>query len=298
MALIEVGPDAFSTAQTDAFVKEAKAKGYKYTTYNAQNSPTQMVSEINQAVSQKVDGIVIQAADSISAEAPIRAADKAGICTAAVTVPIGTDDTKVFPGMKAYVGWNGVSGGRYEGEGLAKLMNGAGGVVIIQGSLANGSASERQAGAEAVWKEKYPNIQVLETVQTQFDNTKVVSDMKDLITKYGSQIKGVLSITDPMAAAAATVINGSALKGKVAVMGFAGQGAFVNMITSGQITGATVPEAPGSEVVGAMQQLVSCIGGNKTPVYVNQTDLPTIAKLKDNGYVLDKSNASQFTPQW
>lgn len=298
IALIEVGPDAFSSAQTDAFIKEATDKGYKYKTFNAQNSPTRMVSDIKQAISLEVDGIVIQAADSLSAVPPIQAANEAGICTAAVTVPIGEDDSVVFPGMKAFVGWNGTEGGRYQGMGLAEMIGGKGGVVIIQGSLANGAAAARQAGAEAVWKEDYPDIEVLQTVQTQFDNTNVVSDMKDMIAKFGPKISGVLVITDPMAVAAAKVIVDSNLQDQIAVMGFAGQKEFVDLIASGDINGATIPEAPGSEVIAAMDQIVACVGGDKDPVYVSQTDLPTIAKLKDTNYVLNKDSASLFEPQW
>lgn len=298
LALIEVGPDAFSSAQTQAFVNEAKRQGIDYRTFNAQGSPTRMVSQIDQAVSQKMDGIILQAADSLSATVPIDQANKAGVCTVAVTVPVGKSDSKVYPGMKAYVGWNALQGGRYEGMGLAKLMGGAGGVVIIQGSLSNGSASLRQKGAEQVWKEKYPGIKVLDMVQTNFDNTVVQKDMRNLITKYGSQMKGVLSITDPMAAAAVQVINQSKLKGNVAVMGFAGQKDFVQQFTTSDIKAGTIPEAPASEVKEAISQALACIKGDKKPVYVDQTSLPSIAKLKGSNYLLDKSNASLFTPQW
>lgn len=297
IALVEVGPDPFSGAQTTAFTARAKQLGVQYKVYNAQGDATRMVDAIHAAMTAGYKGIVIQPASSTSAVAPITQANAAGICTVALTVPVGNDDTKVFQGMKGYVGWNGLDGGKFEGRALAKMMNGSGGIVIIQGTRENGAARLREDGARQVWKTENPGIKVLGMAQTGFDNVKVQSAMRDFITRFGDQIKGVLVITDPMAVAAAQVVNSSKIKG-VPIMGFATQGQWVSAIAAGTINGASIIEEPGSEASAGLDLAKQCIEGNKKPVYINQIDLPSVAKYKGDNYTITKANASTFKSQW
>ena len=156
-------------------------------------------------------------------------------------------------------------------------MGGKGNVVVIQGVLDNDASKEHQSGAEAVWKKDFPGIKVIGMQASQYDSDKARTAIQNFIQPFGTQINGVLSITNNMATAAA-VIQASPLKGKMTIVSRGGQQQFIDHIKQGKVY-ATTPELPVSEASMGLQLATDPLKGDKTPRYVNEIDLPTVAAL-------------------
>ncbi len=295
---IQPGVHPYVAAGNEGFEEEAKLLGLTnaYITHSNFDAAAE-VANIENAITKGAKAIIVQGVSSEGMVPAIEEANAAGICTVAVITGPGDKLDEVYPGMKAYVGWNEYDGGRYAGEALAEAMGGKGNVVIIQGILASTSATARQKGAEDVWKEKYPDITILAARPADYDAAKARSVMQDFVQSFGDKINGALVITNNMATAAADVLVGTPLEGKVPIVSYGGQKDFIDYIRAGK-TYATTPFAPKSEAAQALDLAVACINGDKAPVYFSETDLPPVKVLKDHGYVIKPDNVDLFAPQW
>lgn len=295
---IQPGVHPYVAAGNEGFEEEARVLGLTNVQITHSNfDPAAEVANIENAITKGAKAIVIQGVSSEGMLPAIERANAEGICTVAVITGPGDKMDQVYPGMKGYVGWNEYQGGRYAAESLAKAMGGKGNVVVIQGMLASTSATDRQKGAEDVWKEKYPEIAVLAARPADFDAAKARSVMQDFVQSFGDKINGALVITNNMGTAAADVLTGTPLEGKVPIVSYGGQKDFIDYIRAGK-TYATTPFAPKSEAAQALDLAVACINGDKTPVYFSETELPPVKALKDHSYMIDPKTIDLFAPQW
>ena len=296
--VIQPGVHPYVAAGDAGFKEEAATLGLTNLQITQSNfDPATEVANLQNALAKGGKAIIIPAVSSEGVVPSIERANKQGVCTVAVINNAGTGDGVVYPGMKGYVGWNEFDGGRRIGESLAQAMGGHGNVVVIQGVLAAGSPRQREAGAEAVWKEKYPDIKVIGMQPANYDAGKARRVMQDFAQRFGTQINGVLSITNNMATAAADAMIGTQLEGKVPVVSYGGQKEFIDYIRQGKVS-ATTPFAPKSEAAEALDLAVACLNGDKKPVFFSETELPPVKTLSSHNYVIDKSDLEQFQPQW
>jgi ABC-type sugar transport system substrate-binding protein len=295
---IQPGVHPYVAAGNEGFEEEAALLGLTNAHITHSNfDAAAEVANIQNAITKGAKAIIVQGVSSEGMVPAIEEANTAGICTVAVITGPGDKMDEVYPGMKGYVGWNEYEGGRYAGEALAKAMGGKGNVVIIQGILASTSATAREQGAQDVWKEKYPEITVLAARPADYDAAKARSVMQDFVQSFGDKINGALVITNNMATAAADVLIGTPLEGKVPIVSYGGQKDFIDYMREGKAY-ATTPFAPKSEAAQALDLAIACINGDKTPVYFSETDLPPVKALKDHGYMIDPNTIDLFTPQW
>ena len=296
--VIQPGVHPYVAAGDEGFREEAKTLGLTNLQITQSNfDPATEVANLQNALAKHAKAIIIQAVSSEGIVPSIQRADKEGVCTIAVINNAGTGDGVVFPGMKGYVGWNEYDGGRRIGESLAKAMGGKGNVVVIQGVLAAGSPRQRQAGAEAIWKEKYPGIKVIAMQPANYDAGKARRVMQDFVQRFGTRINGVLAITNNMGTAAADALIGTKLEGKVPIVSYGGQKQFIDYIREGKVW-ATTPFAPKSEAAEALDLAVKCINGDRQPIFFPETELPPVKVLADHNYVIDKTDLDLFKPQW
>ena len=296
--VIQPGVHPYVAAGDAGFKEEAATLGLTNVQITQSNfDPAAEVANLQNALAKGAKAIIIQAVSSEGVVPSIERADNQGVCTVAVINNAGTGDGVVYPGMKGYVGWNEFDGGRRIGESLAQAMGEKGNVVVIQGVLAAGSPRQREAGAEAVWKEKYPGIKVIGMQPANYDAGKARRVMQDFVQRFGTQINGVLSITNNMATAAADALIGTKLEGKVPIVSYGGQKEFIDYIRQGKVW-ATTPFAPKSEAAEALDLAVACLNGDRKPVFFPETELPPVKVLSSHNYVIDKSDLDLFQPQW
>ncbi len=296
--LIQPGVHPYPAGEDKGAQAEATRIGATLEIATGNWAPETDNANVQNAMTKGVQAIIIQPNSSAAIVPSIQQADAAGICTIALlTNPGGSADT-VFSGMKAYIGWNELTDGQAGGEALAKAMGGKGNVVIIEGALVSSASVDREKGAMQVWATKYPGIHVLAKQPGNYDAVQARNIMTDFVQRFGTQINGVLSITANMATAAADVIAAnSSLAGKVPIVSFWGSSQFQSYIKAGK-TYATTAFAPYDEGVAAIDLAVECAHGDKSPIFLDERELPGLVPLAPDGYVSDAQNLSVFKAQW
>jgi methyl-accepting chemotaxis protein len=110
-----------------------------------------------------------------------------------------------------YVGTDAYLEGRTSGEMMGQALNGQGQVAIIIGSFSQTSQQLRRKGFESALREKYPGVQIIETVEDQNNAENCYTLAMEFLKRY-PRLAGVY-VTDggsPAGAARALVETGAA----------------------------------------------------------------------------------------
>jgi len=287
----------YVTAQDNGIFSEAKKLGLKIVYANANGSETSAIAQINDGITAHAAGIVINPLSSTALVPAISRAIKAGICVVAVTDNFGPNTGVVYPpGAKGYVGWNEFYSGSLAGAWIAKKIGYSGDVAVEVGDIAHGASAWRYRGALSVWK-KYPGIHVVSVEQYNFNLDTIRSQVLDLVTHYGTALKGILIDTNPGSVVAINAINTTIDKNKVAIASVGGEKAMIQLIAQGY-PAADIPEVPVQEGIEGVKLVYQCIHGNKKPVDFLEQYLPGVSVLKPYNYTIDSSDLNVFKPDW
>jgi inositol transport system substrate-binding protein len=255
---------------------EAQALGdITITVTDGQNQTPKQTADVETAVIQGVDGIVISPND-VNAMAPaIQAAVDAG-------VPVVTIDRRVdnVPGILAHVGADNVKGGEAQGNLILKLYPDGAKVMNLQGEPGTSPAIDRNQGLHNVLdgvKDKYP---IVFENTANFTREKGLSVTESALAGMDAPPDVIVAANDDMALGAIEALKGRDLIGKVAVIGFDALPEAIAAIQEGTLT-ASIEQLPGGQSRGALQTLVSFLREGKKPD--SQIVLLTpIAITKDN----------------
>ncbi|MCX4762292.1 substrate-binding domain-containing protein [Streptomyces sp. NBC_01275] len=211
---------ALSTLNNPFFVQiqsgakaEAKKLGVDLTVTDAQNDASQQANQLQNFTSSGYDSIIVNPVDSDAASNSVNAADKAKIPV--IAVDRGVNKATV----DALVASDNVAGGELAAKTVAEKLGGTGKIVILQGQAGTSAARERAEGFAKGLK-AYPGIQVLAQQPADFDRTKGLDVMSNLLQAH-PDVQGVIAANDEMALGAIKALGSKAGK-SVQVVGFDG----------------------------------------------------------------------------
>ncbi|CAM5728340.1 Transporter OS=Streptomyces fumanus OX=67302 GN=GCM10018772_06110 PE=3 SV=1 [Streptomyces fumanus] len=193
--------------------EEARKLGVDLTVTDAQNDASQQANQVQNFTSEGLSAVVVNPVDSDAAGPSVRSANKAGIPVVAVDRGVNKADTA------ALVASDNVEGGELGAKALAEKLGGKGTIVILQGQAGTSASRERGAGFAAGLK-KYPGIKVVAKQPADFDRTKGLDVMTNLLQAHPG-ISGVFAENDEMALGAIKALGAKAGK-SVQVVGFDG----------------------------------------------------------------------------
>lgn len=121
--------------------------------------------------------------------------------------------------VNALVASDHVAGGELAARTIAEKLGGSGRIVILQGQAGTSAARERAAGFARGLK-AYPGIQVLAQQPADFDRTKGLNVMSNLLQAH-PDVQGVIAANDEMALGTVKAL-GSRAGRPVQVVGFDG----------------------------------------------------------------------------
>ncbi|HEX9905356.1 MAG TPA: substrate-binding domain-containing protein [Propylenella sp.] len=245
------------------------------TVTDGQDSTPKQTADVEAAVAQGVDGIVISPKD-VDAMAPaIQAAVDAG-------VPVVTIDRRVdnVPGILAHVGADNVKGGEAQGNLILELFPDGANVMNLQGQPGTSPAIDRNKGLHNVLdtvKDKYP---IVFEDTANFTREKGLSVTESALAGMETPPDVIVAANDDMALGAIEALKGRDLIGEVAVIGFDALPEAIAAIQEGTLT-ASIEQLPGGQSRGALDTLVAFLREGAKPA--EQVVLLTpIAITKDN----------------
>ncbi|WP_333762959.1 ABC transporter substrate-binding protein [Streptomyces sp. IBSBF 2390] len=224
----------FRIAETASIKAEAKKRGVRLLTANAQSQFSKQISDVQDLIAKGADLLVVAPLNSDGWEPVLRAA-------AAKHIPIVTIDRKInATACKDYVSFIGsdfVEQGERAADQMIEATGGKGEIAILLGAAGNNVTTERTKGFEDRIKEKAPGLKIVFRQTGDFAREKGQSVTENLIqSKPG--IKGVYAENDEMGLGAVNALKGAGKKpGEVKIVTIDGTRNAVQGIVDGWIDG-------------------------------------------------------------
>jgi ABC-type sugar transport system substrate-binding protein len=253
----------------DGAEAEAKKLGVTLTVTDAQNDASQQVNQVQNFTSQSMKAIILNPVDSDAAAPAVKIAERSKIPVLAVDR--GVNNAAVAQTVAS----DNVAGGKLAAQELAKQISEKGKVVILQGVAGTSASRDRGQGFTEGIK-AYPGIQVVAQQPADFDRTKGLDVMTNLL-QSNPDIAAVFAENDEMALGAIKALGAKAGK-QVKVVGFDGTPDGLKAIQAGTLA-ASVAQQPALLGRQAVQNAVKAAGGEKLPTKV---DVPVKIATKDN----------------
>ncbi|MER7315737.1 substrate-binding domain-containing protein [Streptomyces halstedii] len=232
---------------------EAKKAGIDLTVTDAQNDASQQANQLQNFTSSGVNSIIVNPVDSDAVGPGVRSANKADIPVVAADRGVNKADTATL------VASDNVAGGKLAAKALADKLGGKGSIVVLQGTPGTSASRERGAGFTEGIK-AYPGIKVVATQPADFDRTKGLDVMTNLLQGHPG-ITGVFAENDEMALGAVKALGSKAGK-SVSVVGFDGTPDGLKAVEAGTLY-ASVAQQPKELGKIAVQNAVKAADGEK-----------------------------------
>ncbi|MER6075519.1 substrate-binding domain-containing protein [Streptomyces sp. NPDC001817] len=248
---------------------EAKKLGVDLTVTDAQNDASQQANQLQNFTSSGLGAIIVNPVDSDAAGNSVKAADKARIPVIAVDRGVNKAD------VAALVASDNVAGGELAAKTIAEKLGGKGRIVILQGQAGTSAARERAQGF-ANGLRAYPGIQVVAQQPADFDRTKGLDVMSNLLQAH-PDVQGVIAANDEMALGAIKALGSKAGK-SVQVVGFDGTPDGLTAVKNGTLY-ASVAQQPTQLGRIAVDNALKAVHGRKVEPTVK---VPVKVVTKDN----------------
>ncbi|MFI1371418.1 substrate-binding domain-containing protein [Streptomyces longwoodensis] len=248
---------------------EAKKRGVDLTVTDAQNDASQQANQLQNFTSSGLGAIIVNPVDSDAAGPSVRAADKAEIPVIAVDRGVNKAD------VNALVASDNVAGGELAARTVAEKLGGNGRIVILQGQAGTSAARERAEGFAKGLK-AYPGIQVVAQQPADFDRTKGLDVMSNLLQAH-PDVQGVIAANDEMALGAIKALGARAGK-SVQVVGFDGTPDGLKAVEQGTLY-ASVAQQPSQLGRIAVDNALRALDGKDVPATVK---VPVKVVTKEN----------------
>lgn len=244
-----------------------------------------MISAFEQAIAKKPNGIVVVGFEP-SLDPIVKKAMDAGIPVVTVDADLPTSE------RVAFVGTGNVNAGRMGGDKLADLI-GKKGKVAIMTKPGQSNLEERVTGYKEALA-KYPDIEVVQVVDTQSDPVVAAQAAAALLQKY-PDLAGIACVEAAGGSGASTAVKEAGLQGKVKIIAMDRGNEVVEAIEEGVIS-ASVAQQTALMPYYAVQILYN-INNSKVEITSDNkaAGVKGIPTMVDTGVIIvDKDNAKYF----
>ena len=289
IAFLRPGPDPYYQDGQNGAVMAAPSLGANVVTYFSNNSQSQELANVEDAISKHVDGILMYAV-SLSAES----ADLAKATPAHVPIFLlyGYDKT-LLPNVAGFEQVNLIKYGEGVGTWLAQHLS-SGKTAIITGLLGRGDAEAYAQGFKNGLASN-SNLSVVAQVPGDWNRQKAQQAAQDLITAH-PDLKGVYVENEDMAIGAILALQRANKLSQVSVVSSNGAPYGLDAISKGEIQASNTC-SPALEAVMGLRILIGVIKHTVQPghLYYSLTVFVTKANIGDaNPWVPDQSGIQKF----
>jgi inositol transport system substrate-binding protein len=239
---------------------EAKKLNVDLVVQDGQGSSPKQSSDLRNAVTQGVDGIVLVPNDVNALVPAVNEALQSNI-------PLLTVDRRVAGTVKpvVHVGADNVAGGQAQAKWVMEKFPSGAKILFLRGEPGASPAIDRAKGFYDVIKAAGDKYKVVADQTANFRRDQGMTVTQNLLTSLGTPPDVIVSSNDDMALGAVAALQQSGVaKGKVAVIGYDALPEALREIRNGAMS-ATVEQSPGKQVRTALDELADHLR-NKTPM--------------------------------
>lgn len=268
---------AYATPANEAFQEAADEAGAKVTMLSQDFDVQTGTEQLTTCIGRSPDGIVLWPLDPQAYIPGLIQAQTAGIPVVLINSPM---DDEALELVASFTGPDVYEEGVLSADAMDEALGGEGGVVIIAGQAGNGTSIGRTDGFTDQLEEIGSGIEVLQTVNADFDQQKALVASRDLITRFGDDIDGVYANDDTMARG---FIDAWAEAGKdpaeiPPIVGINGQQDAFESIRQGQFY-ATIVQSPVEDGKLALETIVQAAAGETVE---NRIPIPLTVVTEEN----------------
>ena len=222
-------------------------------TFDGQNDASKQVADLESAVTQEVDGVLVSP-HSEAAAPGVEAVLEAGI-------PVVTwDRTVAAEGTLGHVGADNVRGGEIQGEYLLEILADGGKVLELTGTPGSSPAIDRDAGLKRAL-EGQDAVQIVAEQTGEFKRDIALTVTENLLTA-NPEPDAIVCANDDMAAGAAEAAEAAGLD--VPIIGFDALPEALTAIQEGSMA-ATIEQFPGRQTAEGLTILVNKLRNDEDP---------------------------------
>lgn len=277
MSFIQVQPHTVSTAWGQGIQEVLDVQqNITYKQLDGQADPATQITLMDTAISEGVDAIFLQPADSVALGPSIKKAREAGI-------PVITLNIDAPEPHAAHVEMNHYFGAMKIAEKMGEMMGGKGNVVILNAPPGIIIRDMRTNGFVEGMKAKYPDIQIIADQSAEWDRKKA-QDVLSTILASGKEVNGVYGVNDSMALGAVDVAKSENLLGQMVIFGNDGEKAALESIEAGEMSGTQYTDVWQQGRLAAALAVGLATGGVSAKSFSNQGHIlmPYVIATKDN----------------
>ena len=260
-------------AWTSTFAKFATAAGMKVTNLNSNYDAAVQSQQIDDAIAQKYDIIVLVYVNDQAVVPALTRAKAAGIPVVLIVTPLKKEYEELFT---SYVGTDHKELGRLAGEGMVKGLLAEGKtkaqIVAVTGAAQQLNVQDRMAAFKAVLA-KQPGFELVAAEDGKWNTALTEKITGELLVRFNARggVDGVFAMADNQATGAIQAIESAGLKTGVANKGVVVVGSNcmkdgVLHIKSGQQF-ATATQIPTEEAETAAKKIAGHFNGEKLKKY-------------------------------
>lgn len=279
--------DHYIGAHSKSFEAAATAAGMKVTVFSSPFDPALQSQQIDDAIAQKFDMLVVQVISQRAIIPALTRAKNAGIPVILVIAPLEGGDTSGL--YLTYVGYDDTKFGELAGSAMVNALVASGRktakVAVLAGIMSEGKAPMRDKAFEAAVA-KQSGFKVVATEDVQWNPAKAEQAAGQLFARFAGQggLDAIYGMNDSVAngaiqAAASTSLKVGAGKDDIIIVGGNCQAVGIKNLEAGKMV-ATVLQLPVEEGKVAAATAKEFFDGNKPEkaIYL-PTELVTKANL-------------------
>jgi ABC-type sugar transport system substrate-binding protein len=251
--------------------------------FDGKDDSNTQVADLESAISQGVDGVVVSPRDAAVATG-IQSVLDAGIPV--VTFDRNVSDVKTL----AHVGADNVRGGEKQGEYLMQILPDGGKIIELEGTTGASPAIDRDAGFKKAL-EGHSEYEIVFDQTAAFKRDQGLSVTENAL-QANPDVDAIVAANDDMASGAAEAVAGAGLE--VPIIGFDALPETLQAIQEGTIT-ATIEQWPGKQVSGAMSIMVDYLRDKTEPAQHDNFIEPTLIDASNLGQA-ERAAEAGITP--
>lgn len=186
----------YGTPANNALETRAKELGINILKLSQEFNVQTGTEQLNTCIAKAVDGIILWPLDPKAYIPAMARAKNARIPVDLINSPM---DDAAKPYYVSFTGPDVYQEGAMAAVSLNQAMSGKGTIVVIAGQAGNGTTIGRTDGFKKKLAEIGSKIEILDTVNADFDQQKALTASRDLITRFDGKILGVYAEDDTMA---------------------------------------------------------------------------------------------------
>ena len=214
----------YDVVLADGFKEKAAEKGVKVILLDPKLSMEKQANQIDDLISQKVDGIAFMPNDSVAVQALVDKVQAAGIPIVASAVPVG-DPLKnavdyVYPNLNALVSTQDVEAGHVAGVYAASVLpkDREAKIAVVEGAAGFAVVKQRQQGFEAALKEAGIKFKIVSSQPSDWTPASGEQICQNALTAH-PDVNVIFSHADDMALGCAKAIIAAGSKARLIATG-------------------------------------------------------------------------------